>query len=168
MEPATPLSTTILILLRNRPYFVWVGSYLSFVAKPMLRFSRSASIFSVASISVNSLLFPFLPLPEPIARLDSSPLWLVYASQLILFRSEDSDGHSEPVVLSPFGRTVELSLVLFSGGYRFSFPPRPKLLAYRPKDSPPRRAPLKYWAETISPPPGPPCPPKSATGSLDT
>ena len=48
----------------------------------------------------------------------------------------------------------------------FHFPPRPKFLAYRPKDSPPRRAPLKYWAETIPPPPpGPPCPPppKSAT-----
>ena len=34
----------------------------------------------------------------------------------------------------------------------FHFPPRPKFLAYRPKDFPPRRAPLKYWAETISPP----------------
>ena len=30
-----------------------------------------------------------------------------------------------------------------SGGYRFSFPPRPKFLAYRPKDSPPS-GPLKY------------------------
>ena len=47
----------------------------------------------------------------------------------------------------------------------FHFPPRPKFLAYRPKDPPPRRAPLKYWAETIFPParaPLPP-PPKSAT-----
>ena len=51
-----------------------------------------------------------------------------------------------------------------SGGYRFSFPPRPKVLAYRPKDPFPRRAPLSTGPKPFPPPPGPPCPPKSATG----
>ena len=41
----------------------------------------------------------------------------------------------------------------------FHFPPRPKFLAYRPKDFPPRRAPLSTGPKPFPPSPGPPGPP---------
>ena len=50
-------------------------------------------------------------------------------------------------------RSTQENIPVISGGYRFSFPPSPKIFGLPAKRFPPRRAPLKYWAETISPPP---------------
>ena len=43
-----------------------------------------------------------------------------------------------------------VSDLIRSGGYRFSFP-RPNFFWFTGQNIPPRRAPLKYWAETVPP-----------------